>query len=140
MDIEIITNRYVSSTPSERILLDVWNLKSGFLYGTNLYPYKMSNLMGKAITLVTINYEPVTVIDWDKDPSTYDGLEPQFIFEWAKRSNFTYKWAHDDEFWGMIHKNGSGMGIFGILSTDKADIGFNAFFLWETEFHYLDYR
>ena len=140
LQIEIITNRYVGINAHERILLDVWNPTSGFLYGSDLYPYKMTDLMGKKIGLVTIDYPPITVIDWDADPSTYDGLEPQFIFEWGKRLNFTYNWYHDDTYFGKIYDNGSGTGMFGILSMDKADIAFNAFFLWEPEHHFLDYR
>ena len=140
MVIEIITHKFVSDTSYETVVLDSWSRRHGFQYGANLYPYKMSNLMGKNITLVTINYPPLAVIDWSKDPSTYDGLEPQFIFEWARRLNFTYGWAHDDDYWGWIFKNGSGAGIFGILSMDRADIAFNAFYLWEPEHHFLDYR
>ncbi|KAJ9599190.1 hypothetical protein L9F63_010321 [Diploptera punctata] len=139
MNIEIITHTFVGVTPYDPIILDVWNARTGFLYQANLYPYKLDNLMGKNITLVTINYPPLTVIDWDKDPRTYDGLEPQFIFEWSRKLNFTYGWAHDDDYWGWIYKNGTGVGIFGILSMDKADVAFNAFYLWEPEHHFLDY-
>ena len=140
MNIEIITHKYVGSTPYDTIILDVWNQERGFLYGADLYPYKMEDLMGKKITLVTIAYPPLTVIDWDKDPSTYDGLEPQFIFEWARRQNFTYGWAHDEDYWGWLFKNGTGAGIFGMLSMDKGDVAFNAFYIWDEEHHFLDYR
>mgnify|MGYP000445116351 CR=1 FL=1 len=130
----------MSVTPYERVLLDVWNPKHGFLRGANLFPYKMSNLMGKTVTSVSTNYPPLVVIDYSKDPVVFDGLEPQFVLEWGRRLNFTPAVAYNDHFWGIIYKNGSGNGLLGMISADKADIAFDAFYPWEPEFHFLDYR
>ena len=50
--------------------------------------------MGRNVTSVSTNYPPIVVIDYSKDPVLFDGMEPQFVLEWAKRLNFTPTVAH----------------------------------------------
>ena len=137
---QLITHRYVGEHKEDKVLLDIWNPISGFRAGGDLYPDKVSNLMCKKLYVTGMAYEPLTVIDWEKDQSTYDGLDLQFMFQWAEKINFTYEFLHDENYYGEIWPNGSGNGALGFTSMDMADYVFVATFIWENEHMFLDYR
>ena len=136
----LFTHVFTGKSPYETIHLDTWSSRSGFQQSTDLYPNKLTDLQGKNLPIVTIHYPPLAVIDWDKDPSTYDGMELQLIYEWARKLNFTWSFLRDDALWGEIWGNGSGNGISGLVYMDQAMVGFSGFYLWEDIFRYVDYR
>ncbi|PSN57697.1 Ionotropic receptor 41a11 [Blattella germanica] len=138
--VELITQRFVGeTTKSDRVSLDIWDPKIGFRYGTNLYPDKISNLMGKKLSVTGIAYEPLTVIDWEAEPSTYDGLDLQFMFQFAKKLNFTFEYVHDEYYYGEIWPNGSGNGALGLTAMDIADYVFCGTCIWEYEHRFVDF-
>ncbi|KAJ9599187.1 hypothetical protein L9F63_010318, partial [Diploptera punctata] len=136
---ELITHKYVGTNKQDRVSLNLWNDRVGFFHDGNLYPDKKSNLMGKKLVVTGLSYEPLTVIDWNKEPQTYDGLDLQFMFQWAEKINFTYEFMHDENFYGEIWPNGSGNGALGFTSMDLADYVFVATCIWEYEHNFLDY-
>ncbi|XP_021918219.1 glutamate receptor ionotropic, kainate 4-like [Zootermopsis nevadensis] len=139
LTLELITHRFVGQNPSERVSLDMWMPTMDFLYKANLYPDKISNLMGKHITMTTMHYPPLTVIDENADPPIYDGLELRFIYEWARAVNFTWSIVYDGGWWGDVWPNGSGDGLCGLVSSDIADVGFSAIYLWDNAHLFLDF-
>lgn len=141
MKIELITHRFNGRNPSERLSVDVWAPELGFMYQAELYPDKVTNLKGKTLSLTAIFYPPLSVVYEDRDPALYDGLEFQVMYSWARQNNFTWRVVYaPDEWWGAIWQNGSGLGLSGHVSMDKADVGFGAIYLWENEHRFTDYR
>jgi hypothetical protein len=139
--IQLITHRFNGRSPSERVSLDVWVPGDGFMEHADLYPDKVTNLEGKTISLTAISYPPLSVVFEDTDPAVYDGLEFQVMYAWARQNNFTWRVVYkQEEWWGAIWPNGSGVGLSGHVSMDKADVGFGAIYLWENEHRFTDYR
>jgi hypothetical protein len=141
MKIELITHRFNGRNPSESVSLDVWAPEDGFMYQADLYPDKVTDLKGKTLSLTAIFYPPLSVVYEDRDPALYDGLEFQVMYSWARQNNFTWRVVYEpNEWWGAIWENGSGVGLSGHVSMDKADVGFGAIYLWENEHRFTDYR
>ena len=121
--------------------MDTWTLRDGFLERSDLYPDKTSNLMGKELVVATFHYPPANVILENVQPPVYDGLEMRMIYEFTKLFNFTWRViCKQDEWWGKIWGNGSGIGPMGHVSMGAADAGLNLQYLWEYEHNYLDFR
>ena len=141
--IELFTHRFVGliSEASEPVYLDTWTPEKRFIHNADLYPDKISNLMGKELMLSSISYPPITVVQITNETTIYDGLEYHLIREWVKKINFTWKVLYEqDEWWGEIYENGSGYGLVGHLSMDLVDVSFTAIFLWLNESRFIDYR
>ncbi|KAJ9578221.1 hypothetical protein L9F63_005551 [Diploptera punctata] len=140
--IELFTHRFIGPKPqsSEPVYLDTWIPEKGLVRKTNLYPDKISNMMGKQLTLISLNYPPPAVARVVNGTQVYDGYEYRVVFEWAKRNNFTWKGiCYPDEWWGEIYENGTGWGITGHVSMDEADVGFTVLYLWYRDFRFLDF-
>jgi hypothetical protein len=140
LKLELITHRFVGQNPSERVSLDMWMPTMEFLFEVNLYPDKTSDLMGKHITITTMHYPPLTIVDEDANPPVYEGLELRFIYEWARATNFTWSIVYDGGWWGDVWPNGSGDGLCGLVSSDIADVGFSAIYLWDNIHLFVDFR
>ncbi|KAJ9599191.1 hypothetical protein L9F63_010322, partial [Diploptera punctata] len=138
--IELITHKYVGPRPSEFITLDIWTPQDGFKKHANLYPDKLSNLMGKEIIVTSFSYPPVSVVIPNGNSSIYDGLEFHIVKEWAKENNFSWSVIYrPEEGWSVIWDNGSGLGLTGNVASDLVDVGFGAVYLWERDHLYVDY-
>ena len=141
INVELITHRFVGPDPTERVSLDFWTPRKGFLRQANLYPDKVSDLMGKEVILTAIFYPPYSAVYPDADPPIYDGLEFRIMHEWARANNLTWRVLYKpNDWWGEIWNNGSGWGLSGHVSMDQADVAFGAIYLWENEHRYTDYR
>ncbi|PSN57733.1 Ionotropic receptor 41a9 [Blattella germanica] len=141
-DIELITHRFVGPRPgsSETVLLDTWTSSEGFTKKADLYPDKMSNLMGKELILCSLHYPPAAVINDIVDPPIYDGTEFRFMNEFSRTVNFSWKVLHkQDEWWGDVWDNGTGTGPVGYVSMDQADFGFSLLYLFDHEHHFMDF-
>ncbi|PSN57730.1 Ionotropic receptor 41a14 [Blattella germanica] len=138
--IELITHQYVGPISSQRLSLDTWTLHKGFNYNNDIYPDKLSNLMGKRLVMTSFSYPPVSVVIPDEKSPIYDGLEFRIINEWSIYNNFTWS-VHfrPEEGWSIIWDNGSGLGLTGNVASDKVDVGFGAIYLWERDHLYVDY-
>jgi hypothetical protein len=139
--VELITHRFVGPDPTERISLDIWTPDRGFLRDADLYPDKVTNLMGRGLTLTAVFYPPYSAVYPEAEPPIYDGIEFRIVREWARASNFTWRVLYKPhDWWGEIWSNGSGSGLSGHVSMDMADVAFGAIYLWENEHRYTDYR
>ena len=141
--ISLFTHRFVGTKreASRRVHLDTWVPDKGFLHNANLYRDKVANLMGKELMFSSISFPPATVVQVGNGTTTYDGFEYTFIREWAKRYNFTWKVIYNqDEWWGEVYPNGSGIGITGYLSMDWVDLSFADLIVWYKESLFTDFR
>ena len=140
-EFELITHKFKWPNPEEVISLDIWCSIDGFVEKQNLYPDKITNLMGKPFYITTVPYPPFAVLDIEVDPPINDGVEFRVVYEHVKKYNMTYKGVYDlENFWGSVWPNGSGNGLNGLVAEDKADIGFAAVYLWQDEYKFTDYR
>ena len=86
----------------------------GFLHSADLYPDKVSNLMGKRLTMATFTYRPYSVIDLNTNPPVVDGTETRLLLEFCKKLNATFDVIVDAENeWGEVYENYTGNGILG---------------------------
>jgi len=86
----------------------------GFLNSADLYPDKVSNLMGKRLTMATFTYRPYSIIDLNANPPVFDGTETRIALELCKKLNATFNVVVDAENeWGEIYENYTGNGILG---------------------------
>jgi hypothetical protein len=86
----------------------------GFLHSADLYPDKVSNLMGKRLIMATFTYRPYSIVDMDASPPVFDGTESRIALEFCKKINATFDVSVDVENeWGEIYENYTGNGILG---------------------------
>jgi len=86
----------------------------GFLHSADLYPDKLSNLMGKRLTMATFTYRPYSIVDLNANPPVLDGTEMRLALEFCKQLNATFHILVDAENeWGEIYENYTGNGILG---------------------------
>ncbi|KAG8236921.1 hypothetical protein J437_LFUL016781 [Ladona fulva] len=104
---------------------------------------KMSDLNGEPMVFATFNYPPYSVLEYNVSGNIEnfeDGIEMRIAILLAQRMNFTWSLYVDAEnFWGEIWDNGSGNGMLGAVSSEKADLAFAAIYLWEHEHDFVDY-
>ncbi|KXJ71045.1 hypothetical protein RP20_CCG021623 [Aedes albopictus] len=130
---EFITNRFVGNSPMscEYILLDEYSIESdSFVYGENLFPDKLSDLMGKTIRVASFYLIPWFMmhkaddglITYQNQSYTADGSDGYFIILFCLRHNCTWE-LHVDEknLYGQVFENGSGNGLFGALLDRSVD-------------------
>nr|XP_029735263.1 uncharacterized protein LOC115270163 [Aedes albopictus] len=130
---EFITNRFVGDSPmsAEYVLLDEYSIeRDSFVYGENLFPDKLGNLMGKTIRVASFYLIPwfmmrkaddgiFTFRNWSY---TADGSDGYFMILFCLRYNCTWE-LHVDEknLYGQVFENGSGNGMFGALLDRSVD-------------------
>jgi hypothetical protein len=105
-EIQIVTHRFVGSSPDTEVWLDTWVCGRGFLKGVDLYPNKMRNLHGKMIHVAAVpNYPPYTIVYTNSTPPVYDGIELRFVKDFARYLNFTFGVITDDAgWWGEVSR------------------------------------
>jgi hypothetical protein len=80
----------------------------------DLYPDKLSNLMGKRLIMATFNYPPYSIVDLNASPPVFDGTESRIALEFCRKLNATFDASVDAENeWGEIYENYTGNGILG---------------------------
>jgi len=80
----------------------------------DLYPDKVSNLMGRRLVMATFTYPPYSIIDLNTKPPVFDGTETRYLLEFCKKLNATFDVSIDVENeWGQIYENYTGNGILG---------------------------
>nr|CAD7440683.1 unnamed protein product [Timema bartmani] len=137
--IQLFTHKYVGKEDSEKpVLLDVWS-QGKFLSGRNLFPDKLSNLMGKPLKYATFTYPPYAITQEEDFPPLYDGTEVRIALEFSKMCNGTSEFIVDsvNEF-GEVWENDTGNGILGNVVEDRAYFGFGSLDLWLYEYQHLD--
>ncbi|PSN43557.1 hypothetical protein C0J52_03708 [Blattella germanica] len=88
--------------------------EGAFLLSANIYPDKVSNLMGKSLTAATFTYQPYAIVNLETSPITFDGTETRVFLEFCKLVNASFRVSVDAENeWGEIYENCTGNGILG---------------------------
>jgi hypothetical protein len=94
--IELLTHSFTGPKGSKNLLLDVWipgtdGCGGGFLNSADLFYDKTRDVKGKELTLVTWDYPPFIILDFDSTPPVYDGIEFRVIREFMRYINSTFR-------------------------------------------------
>ncbi|KAJ8924147.1 hypothetical protein NQ315_006931 [Exocentrus adspersus] len=134
------THQYVGAGDgaNKKIFLDLWfSDTKRFKYSKDLYGSKLVNQMGRELRMATFQYEPYSIIGCGVYKSK--GSEMSTAVAFARQYNMTpVLVVNQEDYWGEIFENWTGVGLLGNLVLDKADIGFAALYSWEAEYHFLD--
>lgn len=150
--IEAYTSKYASlysEVPEELYLLDTFN-GTDFQKGTNLFPSKVENLNGRVIRLALFDYLPFSVFykvsengnAWLNNSGIIeeyflDGTEGRVLLSYCRNYNCSIEIVRVNYGeWGNIYSNLSGDGLVGLVVENKADIAFNAIYLWDDIYPY----
>ncbi|PSN50071.1 Ionotropic receptor 41a3 [Blattella germanica] len=129
--LQFVTHRYAGDHPEEEVALGEGEL----------FPDKLRDLEGKELALAAVpDYPPYTILDLGASPPLYEGVELRVAKDFAKTLNFSFHVLVDaDAWWGEVWPNGTGTGMWGMVATDVAALGFGATYAWLENYPYLDY-
>ncbi|XP_058119677.1 glutamate receptor ionotropic, delta-1-like [Anopheles ziemanni] len=117
------------------------------------FPDKSTDLDGYVLRMATCNYLPFTGW-WRVDPGLgnafdsvtgersilLDGTELLLVVSFCERRNCTILALPDDENeWGDVYPNGTGIGILGSVAERRTDIALAAIFLWNKPYSFIAY-
>ncbi|VVD02818.1 unnamed protein product [Leptidea sinapis] len=124
---ELFTHKFVGLVHDQAIQLDIWNSCSAkFEKNADLFPIDISNLQGKVVRVSCFTYKPYVLLDLDSDlvPNGRTGVEMKLVDEFCRWVNCTVELVRaDEEEWGIVYENFTGLGVLGNLVEDDADIG-----------------
>ncbi|XP_026469828.1 probable glutamate receptor [Ctenocephalides felis] len=138
---------------TEELYLNMW-YNASFRSDRHLFSNKISDMEGRNLKIVTFNYKPYAI--WtrvesggnagylEEGPESYgtvsiDGTELRACLEFCNKHNCTISLIGvDEEEWGEIYENGTGIGILGTLSEGKVDLGVGSVYSWYHEYEFLD--
>lgn len=133
--VKLFTHAFVGLQPDQEVVLDIWIPRTGFVWYSNLFPDKVKSLQNKVLRLASFDYPPYTVVK----PPLFDGTEFRLLREFCGRHGAKWRLVTDDNLWGTVWDNGSGVGLSGLVASDSADLGFGSMYIWHHEFQWLDF-
>ncbi|XP_050669006.1 glutamate receptor ionotropic, delta-2-like [Leptidea sinapis] len=140
---ELFTHKFVGLVHDQAIQLDIWNSCSAkFEKNADLFPIDISNLRGKVVRVSCFTYKPYVLLDLDSDlvPNGRTGVEMKLVDEFCRWVNCTVELVRaDEEEWGIVYENFTGLGVLGNLVEDDADIGITALYSWYEAYLYMDF-
>ncbi|XP_049866253.1 ionotropic receptor 21a-like [Pectinophora gossypiella] len=139
---DLVTHKFVGRDDevSMREYLDKWDsCTKEFERGANLFPNDISNLQGKIVKVGCFTYKPYVILDVDS-PTGRDGTEVRIVEEFCRWVNCTIEIVREDEDqWGEMYENRTGIGVLGSVIEDRADLGITALYSWYEIYLYLDF-
>jgi hypothetical protein len=95
-EIELLTHSFTGTESSKTLFLDVWvpdtdGCGGGFLKSAELFIDKTRDMKGKELTIITWDYPPFIIMDFDSNPPLYDGIEFRIILEFLRYINCTFR-------------------------------------------------
>ncbi|KAJ4428660.1 hypothetical protein ANN_25653 [Periplaneta americana] len=140
--VEIVTHKFVGNGDSnDEVSLDFWEKSggsSGLLHNTNLFPDKIRNLHGKKLQVLSFPWSPFVIMEQEGNTTIRDGIDVLILNQYCSLINATWELNFDDDWWGDIYPNGSGIGLVGNLAMDHTDLAIGALFMWPDIFQWLD--
>ncbi|KAI8428945.1 hypothetical protein MSG28_007557 [Choristoneura fumiferana] len=142
---DLVTHNFVGpdAEVDDPLYLDRWDFGlEQFDKGVNLFPHDMSNMNGKTVKVAAFTYKPYVLLDLDPSDNVLgrDGMELRIIDEFCRWVNCTVEIVRDDENqWGEIYDNLTGVGILGNVIEDRADMGITALYSWYEEYRVMDF-
>ncbi|XP_053691084.1 uncharacterized protein LOC128739613 [Sabethes cyaneus] len=149
--IDLLTHRYVGNLPKSRelILLDSFRVENQtFDRGSNLFPDKLSNLMGKRMRVATFQLLPWSmmrqaddgIVRYLNQSYTIDGLDGYILIQFCLWYNCTWDLSVDQENqYGVVFENHTGNGMIGSLVERKVDVAIGAVGAWASLFQYFSF-
>ncbi|KAI5632104.1 ligand-gated ion channel domain-containing protein [Phthorimaea operculella] len=143
---DLVTSRLIGpdAESNQPLYLDKWNsCDSNFQKDADLFPHTdLSNMYGKTLKVACFTYKPYVLLDVDTSviATGRDGTEMRIVEEFCRWINCTIEIVNsDEEQWGELYENGTGIGVLGNVYEDRADVGITALYSWFEEFLYLDF-
>ncbi|XP_021707655.1 uncharacterized protein LOC5563600 isoform X2 [Aedes aegypti] len=148
---ELITHRYVGNAPNslDWIHLDTYDPETGlFMADANLFPDKLSNLMGKTLKVATFYLLPWSMMRQTDDgivryldqQYTIDGLDGYILIQFCLWYNCTWELYCDQaNQYGQVFPNRTGNGMIGALIERKVDFAIGAVGGWYQLFQYFSF-
>ncbi|XP_032511198.2 glutamate receptor ionotropic, kainate 2-like isoform X2 [Danaus plexippus] len=141
---DLVTHQFVGRDNNDLpVYLDVWDSCTlQFAYNVDLFPHNMLNLYGKVVTVAAFTYKPYVILDIDKSivPQGQDGIDVRIVEEFCRWINCTIEIIREDEEeWGEIYANQTGIGVLGSVFEDRADLGITALYSWYEEYVEMDF-
>ncbi|PSN32792.1 Ionotropic receptor 41a7 [Blattella germanica] len=138
--IELYTHQFKGREKSKILLVDTWRNNENSLRSMNIFPDKVRNVEGREVIIVTWYYAPFIVLNFNKRPPLYDGIEFRVAREFLIFVNASVRITMDpNNYWGDAFDNGTGNGVLGLMAMDKGDVGFSAFYAWPSSFKVVDF-
>ncbi|CAG9560515.1 unnamed protein product [Danaus chrysippus] len=125
---DLVTHQFVGIDNHDlSVYLDEWDSCTlQFAHNVNLFPHNMLNLYGKVVTVAAFTYKPYVLLDIDTSivKQGRDGIDVRIVEEFCRWINCTIEIIReDDEEWGEIYANQTGIGVLGAVFEDRADLG-----------------
>uniref|UniRef100_A0A1S4GKZ7 Ionotropic glutamate receptor C-terminal domain-containing protein n=1 Tax=Anopheles gambiae TaxID=7165 RepID=A0A1S4GKZ7_ANOGA len=119
----------------------------------SFFPDKARDLNGYVLRTSMCNYLPFTGyerLDQETgnafDSTTgkrsiwLDGTELQLLVSYCERRNCNIMvFPEDEDEWGDVYPNGTGIGLMGSVAERRTDIAFGAFYLWFKPYNFSSY-
>ncbi|XP_063233562.1 uncharacterized protein LOC134537227 [Bacillus rossius redtenbacheri] len=139
--VEALTHRYKHPDPSGTRVLARWPVAAQVQrHAWDMFPDKLVDLGGRPLTVAAIDYLPYSVMEFSGQQGVDDGTEFRLLRELARKLNCTWRKELDpDNLWGEVEEDGTGNGIAGLVSEDRAEIGFSAMYLWHSVYRFVDF-
>ncbi|XP_055546300.1 uncharacterized protein LOC129730765 [Wyeomyia smithii] len=149
--IDLLTHRFVGNVPQSRelLLLDTFLLSNETsVQGGNLFPDKLSNLMGKRMRVATFHLLPWSmmrpvddgIVLYLNQSYTIDGLDGYILIQFCLWYNCTWELFVDQENqYGVVFENHTGNGMIGSLVERKVDLAIGAVGAWASLFQYFSF-
>uniref|UniRef100_A0A0K8TV01 Ionotropic Receptor n=1 Tax=Epiphyas postvittana TaxID=65032 RepID=A0A0K8TV01_EPIPO len=142
---DLVTHNFVGMDDEvdQPLYLDRWHFSQEQVdNGVNWFPHDMSNMNGKTLKVAAFTYKPYVLLDLDPSDNALgrDGIDVRIIDEFCRWVNCTVELVRDDENeWGDIYDNLTGVGILGNVVEDRADMGITALYSWYEEYRAMDF-
>ncbi|XP_062557000.1 uncharacterized protein LOC134221842 [Armigeres subalbatus] len=150
-DYELITHRYVGNVPESLkwMLLDTYDHGTeSFKQRANLFPDKMSDLMGRTMKVATFFLLPWSmmrptdegIVKYMNQKYTIDGLDGYILVQFCLWYNCTWElyWDQENQY-GQVFANRTGNGMIGALVERKVDFAIGAVGGWYQLFQYFSF-
>ncbi|XP_039963337.1 uncharacterized protein LOC120776613 [Bactrocera tryoni] len=149
------TNKFIgplAEHPEQLYVLDRYNGVEGkFELGVDLYMDKVQNLQGREVTVGIFDYRPFTVKDYNLQPQIkdhapenlrgmvhIDGTEVRMLLALCEVVNCTVNADTSEDDWGTSYANLTADGVFGLVTSRKAQYVVGALYFWPDDYRYLD--
>uniref|UniRef100_A0A182M015 Ionotropic glutamate receptor C-terminal domain-containing protein n=1 Tax=Anopheles culicifacies TaxID=139723 RepID=A0A182M015_9DIPT len=117
------------------------------------FPDKTTNLNGYVLRMAMCNYLPFTSYERLADETGnafdsvtgkrsiwLDGTELQLLVSFCEHRNCNVLlFPEDEDEWGDVYPNGTGIGLMGSVAERRTDIAFGAFYLWFKPYNFSTY-
>ena len=107
-------------------------------------PAKRETLMGRHLTIATLDFPPIVFVKTDGGQVNASGIEPSLMSIIAQRLDFQFSYIvpTNDEMWGTLIFDGPNVtvtGLLGLLHSGRADVAYGDLHMQQRLLPYVDF-